>query len=171
MTRHALVITLLATALAAPLAAQQSDSVPVLVRHDLDGPRIGVTYITGPRAEQRLQEKGLQPTMSLIGWHFEQTTRPQGGGPQLVLEQVLVVAGLDQGIAIPSGSFLVGVRTANGLEFGMGPNISPVGAALAIGLGKSFQTGGVTIPINLALVMSQGALRTSFLIGYALRRS
>ena len=53
----------------------------------------------------------------------------------------------------------------------MGPNITPLGPALAIGIGKSLHYGGVTIPINLALVRSDGALRTSILVGYAIRRS
>jgi len=171
MTRTTMFALLLAAVAAAPLAAQRTDSIPVLEHRDLDGPRIGFTYITGPRAEVKLAEYHLQPFMSVVGWHFEQTTRPRNGGPQLVIEQVLVVAGLDQGKAIPSGSFLVGIRTSNGIEFGMGPNISPVGAALAVGIGKSLQYGGVTIPLNLAMVISQGSLRTSFLIGYAIRRS
>lgn len=166
-----LTLAALLSALAAPLAAQRSDSVPVIEYHSLDGPRMGVTYITGPAAQAKLDQYHLQPIMSVVGWHFEQTSRPRSGGPQLVIEQVIAVAGLDQGKAIPSGSLLFGIRTPAGLEFGMGPNISPVGVALAMGIGKSFQWGGVTIPLNLALVRSRGALRTTFLVGYALRRS
>jgi hypothetical protein len=170
MSRTTLLAALLAVLTTAPLAAQRPDSVPVMEYRDLDGPRLGFLYVTGPKAEARLTENNLQPFMSVIGWHFEQGSRPRSGGPQLVIEEVLVVAGLDQGKAIPSGSLLFGIRTEGGLEFGMGPNISPVGAALAIGIGRSLRYGDVTIPLNLAMVVSQGAVRTSFLIGYAIRR-
>jgi hypothetical protein len=170
MHRARLIAALLLAAAAAPLAAQQSsDSVPVMERRELDGPRVGFTYITGPKADARLHELNLKPLMSLFGWHFEQVSRPRNGGPMLVAQQIFLIAGLDQGIAIPSGSLLVGIRLQNGFEFGMGPNLSPVGAALAMGFGKSLRMGGATIPLNVALVMSQGAMRTSFLAGYAIR--
>ncbi len=170
MTRQLRVGALL-LALAAPLAAQQApDTVPVLQHLELAGPRIGMLYASGPRAEARLAERNLEPFMSLFGWQFEQVVRPQAGGPMLVVEEVVLVAGLDQGVALPSASLLMGVRLPGGLEFGMGPNVSPVGAALAMGAGISFQYGGVTIPVNVAVVRSQGALRTSFLVGYSMRR-
>ena len=165
----------LAVALAvagAPLAAQQpdEDSIPVMRTVETSGPRVGITYISGPRAMARLAENDLAQWMSLFGWHFEQIVRPQRGGPALVTQEILLVAGLDQGTAVPSLSFLVGIRTPGGWEFGVGPNLSPVGTGLVVGVGKSLRYGGVTIPLNLALVTSKGALRTSFVVGYAVRR-
>jgi hypothetical protein len=172
MKRFTMVPALLAAALAAPLAAQQlPDTVPVLEQRTLDGPRMGFTYISGPKAEAKLAENHLDPLMSLFGWHFEQIVRPESGGPSFVIQEVLLVAGVDQGTAIPSGSFMLGIRFPHGFEFGMGPNVTPLGTAMAIGIGKSLRYGGVTIPINFALVRSQGALRTSILVGYAIRRS
>jgi hypothetical protein len=171
MHRTTLVLALFATALAAPLAAQEPDSIPVMQERTIDGPRMGFTYISGPKAEAKLAENHLDPLMSLFGWHFEQIVRPQTGGPAFVIQEVMLVAGVDQGTAIPSGSFLLGIRFPHGFEFGMGPNVTPLGTAMAVGIGKSLRYGGVTIPINFAVVRSQGALRTSILVGYAIRRS
>src|SRR3954470_2298266 len=122
---------------ALPLAAQQpraaGDSVPVYEQRQLDGPRVGIAWIAGARALRLLEDHNLRPVMSVFGWHFEQVTRSRNGGPQLIVQQVLAVAGLDQGTAIPSATLLVGMRFGNGIEFGMGPNASPLGAALAMG--------------------------------------
>ena len=164
------VAAMAATPLAAQQRPQQSDSVPVLEERALDGPRLGFTYITGPAARQKLAENHLDPFMSLFGWHFEQIVRPKAGGPMFVIQQLLLVAGVDQGTAVPSASLLLGIRFPGGFEFGMGPNATPVGLALAMGIGKSLHYGGVTIPINIGLARSQGSLRTTFLVGYAIRR-
>ena len=137
----------------------------------MDGPRFGFLVATGPRAEERLAEHGLKNTMSVLGWHFEQIVSTQPRGPQFVTQQVLAVAGLDQSTAIPSGTLLFGIRFPGAMEFSVGPNISPLGVALTMGVGTSIRAApGVTIPISVALVQSKGALRTSFLVGYAIRR-
>jgi hypothetical protein len=172
MKRFTIVPVLFAALAAAPLAAQEPpDSIPVLQERTIDGPRMGFTYISGPKAEAKLAENHLTPLMSLFGWHFEQIVRPEHGGPSFVIQEVLLVAGVDQGTAIPSGSLLLGIRFPHGFEFGMGPNVTPLGTAMAVGIGKSLRYGGVTIPINFAVVRSQGALRTSIIVGYAIRRS
>ena len=172
MKRSTLVLTLLAALAAAPLAAQQlPDTIPVLQQRTIDGPRMGFTYISGTKAEQMLADHHLDPLMSLFGWHFEQVVRPQSGGPMFVIQELLLVAGVDQGTAIPSGSFLLGIRFPSGFEFGMGPNVTPLGPAMAVGIGKSLRYGGVTIPVNFAIVRSQDSFRTAFVVGYAIRRS
>ncbi|MFI5280807.1 MAG: hypothetical protein ACHQU1_09940 [Gemmatimonadales bacterium] len=171
MHRTTLCLSLIATALALPLAAQEPDTIPIMRERTIDGPRMGFTYISGPKAEAKLVENHLDPLMSLFGWHFEQIVRPQSGGPAFVIQEVMLVAGVDQGTAIPSGTLMLGIRFPHGFEFGMGPNVTPLGTAMAVGIGKSLRYGGVTIPVNFAIVRSQGALRTSILVGYAIRRS
>lgn len=170
---HPLRITLAlaAATLAASAAARaQIPDTTTLEEVSLSGPRIGFTYVTGPAARARLAEYELDPFMSQFGWHFEQIVLPRRGGPAFVIQEVLLVGAVDQGRAVPSATMLLGIRMPGGFEFGMGPNLSPTGAALAIGVGKSINYGGVAIPLNLAIVRSPGALRTSFLFGYALRR-
>lgn len=167
MTRTTL---LLAAALAAPTPPAllaQNDSLR-LEQRSISGPRLGLTYVTGPTADSVLREHGLDPLLSQFGWHFEQVIRPRTGGPMFVIEELVLVGGVDQGTAIPSGSLLMGIRFPSGLEFGMGPNFTPTGAALAVGVGKSIRYGAVSLPINVAWVHSPGANRFSFIFGYAL---
>jgi hypothetical protein len=166
----------LLAAIASPLAAQdQSDSIPTFQQRSLDGPRMGFTYMAyikpGSDADREFTDRGLDHLMSLFGWHVEQIIRPQQGGPMFVIQEVAMVAGVDQGLFIPSGSVLFGIRFPSGLEFGMGPNMTPLGPAMAVGIGKSLRYGGVSLPFNIAIVRSKDALRTTFAFGYAIRRS
>jgi hypothetical protein len=87
-----------------------------------------------------------------------------------VSEWVLLVGGLERDIAIPSLTWLVGMRTANGAEFGVGPNITPAGTALALAAGVTFRHGFVNIPVNVAVVPSKAGTRVSLLTGFNMRR-
>jgi hypothetical protein len=92
-------------------------------------------------------------------------------------------------VFLPSVSWLVGVRARNGLEFGVGPNLSVAGGALVATAGVTFRAGALNIPINLAVVPSKvnwvtyggppafrsteierRALRVSLLFGFNTRR-
>lgn len=141
----------------------------LLVRRSLEGPRMGLTYVTGRRAVDAMTERGLDRLMSQFGWHFEQQVVPATDGPAFVLEQVLLVGAVEQKVLVPSATFLMGIRMPGGFEFGLGPNFTPVGPALAFGIGKSINYGGVSLPLNLAVVRSPGALRVTLLLGYAVQ--
>jgi hypothetical protein len=170
MTR-ALAATLVALVLgAAPLLAQNGDDSVVLQQRSMSGPRMGVTFVSGTHGRDVMRQHNLSSPMSQFGWHFEQITRPQGGGPMFVVQEVLLLGAVEQGTVVPAGTLLLGIRFPNGFEFGLGPNATPVGTALAIGAGWRLQYGGVAVPFNVAFVTSPGALRISFLTGYALRQ-
>ena len=79
------------------------------------------------------------------------------------------VGGLDQGVVIPSLSWLVGVRASDGTEIGVGPNITPAGVALALAAGKTFRAGVLNVPVNIAVVPSRLGMRVSLLTGFSLR--
>jgi hypothetical protein len=53
---------------------------------------------------------------------------------------------------LPSVSSLVGVRTASGIEFAVGPNLSLGGIAMVIGAGYNFKFGKLNLPVNIAYV-------------------
>ena len=72
-------------------------------------------------------------------------------GIAVLNEWVFLLGGLDQGIALPSLSWLVGVRTANGTEFGAGPNLGPTGVSLALAAGATVRAGFMNIPLNVAI--------------------
>jgi hypothetical protein len=153
-------------------AAQSGDQAPPRTRTlDLDGPRIGFTMLSdGVRA--RLQEKQIAvgSAISQFGWQFERQFYTRAGGVTAVNEWVALLGGLDQGTAIPSLSWLVGLRTPQGAEFGVGPNITPAGVALALSAGVTFRSGSLNVPMNFAVVPTRAGVRVSLLTGFTLRR-
>ena len=145
--------------------------VPTLDQRSMSGPRLGITFVTGAQGAKALSDHHLSSPISQFGWHFEQQVVPQGGGPQFVIEEVVLAGAVEQATLVPAATLLFGVRMPGGFEIGMGPNATPLGTALAIGAGASIRYGGVSIPFDFAVVTSPGALRFSFLIGYALQTS
>jgi hypothetical protein len=135
------------------------------------GPRFGVTML--PEAMvTTLREHfvDVRPTISQFGWQFEKQFYVKDSGVAVLNEWVVLVGGLDQGLALPSLSWLVGMRTANGTELGVGPNVSASGVALAIAAGTTLRAGFLNIPVNFAVVPSRSGMRVSFLTGFSVRR-
>jgi hypothetical protein len=144
---------------------------PVAETVSLSGPRIGVTYLSDGIVE-KLRENSIEvaPVVSQFGWQFERQFYSRKGGLTAVTEWVVLLGGLEQSTAIPSLSWLVGLRTPNGTEFGIGPNLTPSGIALAIAGGATLRAGAFNVPLNVAVVPSKSGLRVSFLTGFSLRR-
>jgi hypothetical protein len=80
------------------------------------------------------------------------------------------VGGLDQGVVLPSGSWLVGLRTREGTEFGIGPNVTPAGVGLVLAAGVTLRTSIMNVPMNIAAVPSKAGTRVTFLTGFSMRR-
>jgi hypothetical protein len=121
-------------------------------------------------AELQEQNIELRPTISQFGWQFEKQFFVKDGGVAVLNEWVVLVGGLDQGIALPSLSWMVGMRTANGTELGVGPNVSASGVALAIAAGTTLRAGFLNVPVNFAVVPSRQGMRISFLTGFSVRK-
>lgn len=137
----------------------------------LAGPRFGVTVL--PEAMvSKLRENfvDVRPTISQFGWQFEKQFYAKDSGVAVLNEWIVLVGGLDQGVALPSLSWMVGMRTANGTEFGVGPNLSASGVALAIAAGTTLRAGFLNVPVNFAVVPSKSGMRISFLTGFSVRR-
>ncbi len=159
------------TVLAGPAAAQSNPFIPPISRQvDLSGPRIGMTVLD-PRVTEALRERFIDvgPVITQFGWQFEKQFYGKGGGVMVVTEWVALMGGLEQGVALPSLTWLVGLRTQGGAEFGFGPNITPAGPALAVAAGVTFRNGLMNIPVNLAVVPSRAGLRVSVLSGFTFR--
>src|SRR5688572_31694897 len=77
----------------------------------------------------------VRPLVSQFGWQFEKRLYTNEQGLTALTEFVPLISGLEQGVALPSLNWLVGVRTASGTEFGIGPNITPVGVAFVVAEG------------------------------------
>ncbi|MSO30357.1 MAG: hypothetical protein EXQ48_05345 [Acidobacteria bacterium] len=144
---------------------------PVTKTANLSGPRFGLTLLADG-VVKKLDERNIHvgPTISQFGWQFERQFYTQTSGVTMVTEWVALVGGLDQSVVLPSLSWIVGVRTRDGAEFGIGPNVTPAGTALVLATGMTFRTGALNIPLNVAVVPSKAGSRVSIMTGFSLRR-
>ena len=137
----------------------------------LDGPRLGFTVLTGgvlAKARERLPD--LNPFLTQFGWQFETRLFRLPNGVSVVGEIVPLLGGLEQGKFLPSVSGLLGIRGPKGFEFGLGPNLTPLGANIVLAVGTSFRSNGINFPVNLAVVPGNGGARVSFVFGFNLRK-
>jgi hypothetical protein len=164
-------LALLVSALAAAPASSQTVPPPAH-EANLAGPRFGITALSPGIVDKLKSDEGwdLAPVVTQFGWQFEKQFYGKSGGPTFVTEAVALVGGLEQGVVIPSLSWLVGVRAFDGTEVGVGPNITPAGVALALAAGKTFRAGVLNVPVNIAVVPSRLGMRVSLLTGFSLRR-
>ena len=155
--------------LAPPALAQEAPAVdtrPV----SLSGPRVGVTLITGALAEEVDEELGAGPVISQFGWQFETRLFTTDSGLSGVTEWVPLIGGMEQGVLLPSLSFLVGLRGAKGFEIGVGPNLSAAGAAYVVAIGSTYRYDQLNFPVNLSAVLSGEGVRLSLLTGFTIQR-
>ncbi|MFC1502331.1 hypothetical protein ACFL6A_02855 [bacterium] len=132
----------------------------------LGGPRVGITFVTGESAETLDDKFDASPVVTQFGWHFEQRFFSVKNGLCGVTEVITLIGGVEQGLFLPSLSWLAGIRTPSGFEVGFGPNISLTGFAYVIGTGVTIRQGQLNIPLNFSVVMSKKGARISFLVGF-----
>ena len=136
----------------------------------LDGPRLGFTVLSaGVVNKARDEGTDLNPFLTQFGWQFESRLFRLPNGVSGLVEFVPLVGGLEQGKFLPSVSGLLGMRGAKGFEFGVGPNVTPLGANIVLAMGTSIQSNGVNFPINLAVVPGKEGVRVSLLVGFNAR--
>ena len=143
------------------------DAEPQVVQYHLDGPRIGVTFM--PNGAPRTQ----------FGWHAENQAAPGTRGPWFLVERIFLIGGVEKSEFIPSGTLVFGVRTPGGFEFGVGPSVTlgPQGftTAIVVAAGQTLRYGGIGVPINLAVAMSEregvSAFRVTLITGWAIKQS
>jgi hypothetical protein len=169
MFRQVLPATLIALTFSAPAFCQIAP--PRAKTISLAGPRFGVTSLSQGVVD-KLHERDIdvKPMITQFGWQAEKQFFTRDSGVSAVNEWVLLLGGLEQGVALPSLSWLVGLRTREGAEVGIGPNITPAGVALAFAGGMTLRAGAVNVPMNFAIVPSRAGTRMSFLTGFTLRR-
>jgi len=136
----------------------------------LAGPRVGITMVT-PGLLANILKKDASffsdenreewtgsigkygAVMSQYGWQWESRFSDEGQVTGIV-EWIALVGGMEKGMFLPSVSSMVGVRTASGVEFAVGPNLSLGGIAMVIGAGYNFKFGKLNVPVNIAYVPS-----------------
>lgn len=168
-----------------PLVRPTPSPAPIVGRaterrspHRLGGPRVGIT-ILDPGTVETINEEfpgddggeriaSATPVITQFGWQFETRLFQTESGLTGVTEVVGLVGGLDRNLLLPSGTFLVGLRTVNGMEIGVGPNLSLAGTGYAVAVGMNTPIGEVNVPVNVAAVFGQGGPRVSLLAGFTL---
>jgi hypothetical protein len=154
---------------AIPVAAQNLIIPPPAPRMvNLSGPRFGVTSLSDGVVKKLLDERSIvvPPTITQIGWQAEKAFYTHDSGTAVVTEWVGLLGGLEHSMVIPSLTWLVGMRTANGAEFGVGPNVTPAGVGLAFAAGVTIRSGFLNVPVNVAVVPSAAGMRISMLTGF-----
>jgi hypothetical protein len=169
--RRLVLVTAVSLAAGSPVFAQ---TLPAYTYSsaDLSGPRFGFTLLSDG-VVNKLTERYIavdRPYVSQFGWQFERQFFTQNSGVSLVTEWVALLGGLEQSLGLPSLSWLVGVRTRDGAEFGIGPNITPAGTALVLATGFTFRTAAVNVPVNVAVIPSKAGTRVTILTGFSIRR-
>ena len=175
--RHGFPVTVVwsAVVLGMATASAQAQSViepPKLTRTvNLSGPRFGMTAL-GEDVVDELQRRSITvgPNVSQFGWQFEKQFYTKDSGLAALNEWVFLAGGLEQGVVLPSLSWLVGLRTREGAEFGIGPNVTPVGVSLVLAAGVTMRAGTFNVPVNVAVVPSRVGTRVSVLTGFNMRR-
>ena len=149
----------------------QSTQTKKLTRQHLSGPRFGFTVFTGDVANKRIAA-GLEPIMTQFGWQFETRIMSAESGNQALMEWVVLIGGVEQDELNISVSWLAGYRMENGVEFGVGPNISfnkdsdkPTTSMIVAG-GVTLPFGDLYIPLNMAVSIAQGGPRFTTLLGW-----
>lgn len=143
-----------------------------LPRQHLSGPRFGFTAFTGDVARLR-QSAGKQPIMSQFGWQFETQILSTQSGNRALMEWVVLVGGVEQDEMNLSLGWLAGYRLPNGLEFGVGPNVSvrkeamdDLTTSMLVAVGATLPFGELYVPANIAVAFAEGGPRITTLLGW-----
>jgi hypothetical protein len=172
MPKYLLSFVLLFTLLVVDARAQVTAPQRPPDTMSLSGPRVGITYLSPSVVDQINEDfnKDINPVISQFGWQFEKRFLSSDTGATAVTEWVVLLGGIDQGVVIPSLTWLVGMRTVGGIELAAGPNLSPAGTGVAIAAGVTMRVGNLNVPFNAAVVPSANGPRFSFLLGFNAKR-
>jgi len=167
--RHARRAVVLTVVLAAPALCQTAPP-PASYPINLSGPRFGLTVLSNGVID-KLKEENIQirPMITQFGYQFEKRFYGGQDGLSAVTEFVVLAGGLEQGVVLPSFNWLVGLRTKKGVEFGVGPNVTPVGTAMVYAAGATIRSGALSFPVNVAVAPSKSGVRVSLLTGFNMR--
>lgn len=161
-----------AIAIVPPPAAQAQQPSELVHTLKRSGPRVGLTWLGGSITDSLKTRYNVDvaPVITQFGWQYERQFASLENGPVALNEWIVLIGGLDQNTFIPSLTWLVGIRTPGNLEFGVGPNATPAGVALALSTGVTMRAGALNVPINIAVVPSRYGTRASILTGFNMYR-
>lgn len=138
------------------------------------GPRLGVSGVLAypddfTESVQEVFPDGTYfPVMTVFGINFEQRVLLGQTDSHFVFQEIVLVSGLEQSIALPTASILIGFRDYSGFEIGAGPTISFSGLGVVVAVGWTFSTNGVFIPVDVSCVLpsAQSPTRLALTTGF-----
>jgi hypothetical protein len=135
------------------------------------GPRIGAAYLVGGSVTAERSGRSVSPLVSLFGWQFEHAfDTGVRSAPVPLTELVALAGGMEQGVVLPSVSWLVGVRRPNGWEAAIGPTLTGAGVQIAFAGGVTHTFGNLNLPVNLAVAPGRRGASISVTTGFNTKR-
>ena len=137
---------------------------------DRSGPRLGAAYLIGGSVTAENEGRRISPLISLFGWQLEhQFQTGDKALPVPVTEVVLLAGAVEQGVVLPSASWLVGLRQPSGWEGAVGPTLTGAGLQIALAAGVTRRVGDINVPINLAVAPGRRGASVSVTTGFNVR--
>ena len=161
-----------------PLQRHIFSSQSTWPKSDFSGPRLGFTYLNDEAVETINKgadgEDRVGNVITQFGWHFERRffINTDKKGMAFTVEAIPLIGGVDQNRFLASITGLMGIRTENGMTFGIGPrldlndNDDETRTSLAYMGGVNFKYGNVTIPLNIQIDSSRRGTSISLLTGF-----
>lgn len=138
----------------------------IVENDDRSGPRVGAAYLVGGSVTAERAGRPVSPLITLFGWQIEHQFDAGPGLPTPMTELLLLAGGMEQGVVLPSASWLLGLRRRNGWEFGAGPTLTGAGVQLAIAGGVTQSIGSLNVPVNLAVAPGRRGASISITTGF-----
>jgi len=121
------------------------------------GPRLGFSGFWPPEkftsGVKSLYKGDYFPVVSLFGITVEQRLLLGQTKSHFAFQEIVLVGGLEQGIALPEGAFLIGYRDYSGFEFGAGPILHLGGIGVVVAIGYTFSFRGMYVPIDFSFII------------------
>jgi hypothetical protein len=155
-----------------PLPRQRAAGASLLDDDDRSGPRVGAAYLIGGSVTAERAGRSLSPFVSLFGWQFEHPF--DTGVRQSIVpmtELVVLAGGMEQGVVLPSVSWLLAARKPNGWEAAIGPTLTAAGVHLAVAAGVTHAFGNLNVPVNLAVAPGRRGASISVTTGFNAKRA
>lgn len=132
------------------------------------GPRVGVSYALMTPEEyteyvhKLFPEGSYYPITTVFGVTLEQRILLGRTRSHFAFQELILVNGLEQSIALPMGALFVGYRDKSGFEVGVGPLLSLAGIGVAGAVGWTLSFRGVYVPIDFNFILPSAQRSAAF---------
>jgi len=131
------------------------------------GPRIGGSYIMDTPENFTSSVHSVYPSgsyfpaVTLFGITVEQRILLGQTKSHFAFQEVVLLGGLEQGIALPEGALLIGYRDYSGFEIGIGPILQLAGIGVVAAAGFTFSFQGMYVPVDVSFIIPNAGRKAS----------